>query len=44
MLLRATDVPEAKTKIPTAKKAQASTGIQALRIPPPKHSHPASIH
>lgn len=29
MLLRATDVPEAKTKIPTANKVQATTGIPA---------------
>lgn len=39
MLLRATDVPEAKTKILPAKKEQATTGIQALR----GHHHP-NIH
>lgn len=40
MLLRATDVPEAKTKIYIAKKkAQATTGIQALIGP-----HYPNIH
>lgn len=36
MLLKATDVPEAKTKIPIAKKTQATTEIQAIR----EHHHP----
>ena len=40
MLLRLIDVPEARAKIPTAKKTQASTE----RTLPPKHTHPASIY
>lgn len=30
-MLRVTDVLEAKTKIPTAKKTKATTGIQAKK-------------